>query len=74
MKELKGFINGLKEFGYCAVSINEVFDCDNVQVVKIGELLDKIKDMGIKEVIAEYYESFEFFANDGKYIEINGIY
>ena len=58
---------------YEAVGIGEVFE-DNSELVKLDKLIDKIQSLGIKEVVDQYFESFEFIANDGKYIEIFGVY
>ena len=73
MKELKRFIESLMEMEYEAVGIGEVFE-ESSELVKLDKLIDKIKGLGVKEVVDQYSESFEFIANDGKYIEICGVY
>ena len=73
MKELKRFIEGLIEMEYEAVGIGEIFE-ESSELIKLDKLIDKIRELGIKEVVAEYFESFEFITNDGKYIEICGVY
>ena len=73
MKELKRFIEGLMQMEYEAVGIGEVFE-ESSELVKLDKLIDKIRELGIKEVVAQYFESFEFITNDGKYIEICGVY
>ena len=72
MNELKSFVKQLNRFGFEIVSIREVFEEDS-ELLTIKDLLRKIKDLGIDEVIAEYYESFEFVTSNGKYIEICGV-
>lgn len=72
MKELRKFIKELKSLEYDSVAIGEVFSEEDVECLEVDKLMDRIKQIGIKEVVAIYYESFEFIANDGKYIEING--
>lgn len=73
MRELKRFIDGLKEMSYTMVSIGECFD-DKEQLIRLDDLPCKIREFGIEEVVAEYYESFEFIDNNGKYIDVNGFY
>ena len=73
MKELKRFIEGLMEMDYEAVGIGEVFE-ESSELIKLDKLIDKIREFGVKEVVDQYFESFEFIANDGKYIEICGAY
>jgi len=55
------------------VSIGECFQ-GNEQLIKLDDLPCKIREFGIEEVVAEYYESFEFIDNNGKYIMVNGVY
>lgn len=74
MKELKGFVKGLQKLGYRMVSVSEVFSDDNLEFVRLEDLVDKVKELSVKETIAEYFESFEFIASDGKYIELNAVY
>ena len=73
MKELKRFIEGLIEMEYEAVGIGEMFE-DNSELVKLDKLIYIVRKLGVKEVVDQYFESFEFIANDGKYIEICGVY
>lgn len=73
MRKLKRFIDGLKEMGYTMISVGECFE-DNEQLIRLDDLPCKIRELGIKEVVAEYCESFEFIANNGKYIMVNGVY
>lgn len=73
MRELKKFIDELKELSYTMVSIGECFK-GNEQLIKLDDLPCKIREFGIEEVVAEYYESFEFIDNNGKYIMVNGVY
>ena len=73
MKELKRFIEGLIEMEYEAVGIGEVFE-ESSELVKLDKLMDIVRKLGVKEVVDQYFESFEFIANDGKYIEIYGVY
>lgn len=72
MRELKRFIDGLKEMSYTMVSIGECFD-DKVELLAVDELVSRLKDIGIKEIVSEYDESFEFVGKSGKYIEICGV-
>lgn len=72
MKELKCFIEDLQSLGFEMVSVGEVF-CDEYELISIDDLLDRIKIIGVKEVVAEYLDSFEFVDNNGKYIEISGV-
>lgn len=74
MKELREFVRVLKEEEFKVVSLGEVFGEENVQLIELKDLLNSIKEIGVKEVTDTYYESFEFFANDGKYMSINAVY
>lgn len=74
MKELREFIKELKGLEYNTVAIGEVFSEEDVTLIDLENLLSSIKQIGIKEVVAIYFESFEFITNDGKYIEINAVY
>lgn len=74
MKELRNFIKGLKEMEYEAVGVQEVFEDIKSELISLDGLFDKISKLGIKEVVAEYYESLEIITNDDKYIEIVAVY
>ena len=73
MRELKKFIDELKELSYTMVSIGECFD-DKEQLIRLDDLPCKTRELGIEEVVAEYCESFEFITSNGKYIMVNGVY
>jgi len=71
MDELRGFVKGLIEMDFSIVSICEV--CGDVEIVNVKVLLNRMRDIVVSEIVAEYYESFEFVTSDGKYIEINRV-
>lgn len=71
MDELKGFVKGLMVLGYDMASIGEVFE--DIRIVNVNELVRVVNELGIKEVVSEYDESFEFIDASGKYIEICGV-
>lgn len=73
MKEIQEFIKGLECLEYKAVAIGETFE-EDLELVKLDELMDRIEELGLKEIVAVFHETFEFISNDGKYIEINGVY
>lgn len=68
MKELRIFIRSLKRQGFQIISIGEVGE--KIEFKNVDELIGVIQ---VREVIAEYYNSFEFIDIYGKYIEINAI-
>ncbi|EOR27392.1 hypothetical protein A500_04596 [Clostridium sartagoforme AAU1] len=74
MKELKKFIKGLKDMEIETVSLEEVSGGRYEKLIALNNLLSSIKKIGVKEVVAEYFESFEFITSDGRYLEINAIY
>lgn len=74
MGELKKFINGLEKMEIEAVSLEEVFEDGDEKLIDLDNLLSSVKKIGVKEVVAEYFESFEFITSDGRYLEINAIY
>ena len=73
MKELKRFIERLIEMEYEAVGIGEVFE-EGSELVKIDEVIARVEKMGIVGDVDEYFEEVNFLTNDGKYIEIFGVY
>lgn len=68
MKELRIFIKNLRKQGFQIISIGEVGE--KIEFKNVDELIGVIQ---VREVIAEYYNSFEFIDIYGKYIEINAI-
>jgi predicted RNA-binding protein with EMAP domain len=74
MKELREFIKNLKRLEYGYVSLEEVFGDGDEKLINLKDILSSIKKLGVKEVVAEYFESFEFITSDGRYLEINAIY
>lgn len=68
MRELQIFIKNLRKQDFQIVSVGEVGE--EVEFKNVSELIGAIQ---VKEVIAEYYNSFEFIDIYGKYIEINAI-
>ena len=68
MRELQIFIKNLRKQDFQIVSVGEVGE--EVEFKNVSELIGALQ---VKEVIAEYYNSFEFIDIYGKYIEINAI-
>ena len=68
MRELKRFVENLKAQGFQTVSIGEVGN--GFEVEDVDKLFDTVK---VKEVVAEYYNSFEFIDTYGKYIEVKAV-
>lgn len=71
MRELKDFIKGLEELEFEVVSIGEVFE-EEFELIHLEDLFSRIKSIGIKEIVAQYFNSFEIITNEGKYIEVVG--
>lgn len=74
MIELRNFIKGLKDLEFEMVAVSEVRSDNESELIRLDGLLDKIRKLGVKEIVAEYYESLELIIGDGTYIEINGVY
>lgn len=71
MKELKKFIKGLKDMEIETVSLEEVSGGRYEKLIALNNLLSSVKKLGIQEVVAEYFESFEFITGDGRYCTIH---
>jgi len=73
MKELIRFVERLAEMDYEVVAFGDAFE-EEAELIRLEDLLTKIKELGVKDIIAEYYESFEFMDEYGNYIEVNAVY
>ncbi|WP_066892908.1 hypothetical protein [Clostridium nigeriense] len=74
MKELRNFIKGLRNLEFEMVAVSEVCSDNESELISLDGLLDRIRELGIKEIVAEYYESLELIIGDDKYIEIVAVY
>lgn len=74
MREFKKFINDLKKMGFGYVGMEEVFsnEDDNARLIDIDEIVNIVKELGIRELGDIYYEEISFITKDNKYIEVIG--
>jgi len=72
MKELIRFVEGLKKMEFEVVAMGNPFESE-IEIINVEDLLARVQELGIEEVVAEYYESFEFIDECGNYLEINVI-
>lgn len=74
MGEFKKFIKDLKKMGFGYVGMEEVFgnDDDNAKLIGIDEVINIVKELGVKELGDIYYEEISFITKDNKYIEVIG--
>lgn len=71
MKELKNFIKELIKMEIRTVSLEEALEEKDEKLIDLNNLLSSVKKLGIQEVVAEYFESFEFITGDGRYCTIH---